>query len=150
MERSETVTQRPWPPLRSKVNLVGDVAEAIAQAAMGQLKTGKTYELGGPDVLTNRDLVERVLRDTNRSNPILPLPTFVGRLLAFPMGILPKPLVTGEQITLMQIDNLVSADAAKDKRTLQGIGIVPRPLDAVLPSYIWRFSPNGQFDRQTA
>lgn len=129
---------------------VGDVAEVIAQAAMGKLKAGATYELGGPDVLTNRELVERVLRDTNRRNPILPLPGFAGQILAFPMSILPKPLVTGEQITLMQIDNVVSAEAAKDKRTLAGMGIVPRPLDAVLPSYIWRFSPNGQFDRQTA
>jgi uncharacterized protein YbjT (DUF2867 family) len=129
---------------------VGDVAEAIARAAQGHLKAGKTYELGGPDVLTNRELVERVLRDTNRTNPILPLPGFVGQVMAFPMGILPKPLVTGEQVTLMQIDNVVSEEATKDKRTLAGIGIVPRPLDAVLPSYIWRFSPNGQFDRQTA
>ena len=87
---------------------------------------------------------------TNRSNPILPLPGFVGRILALPMGLLPKPLVTGEQITLLGIDNVVSAEAVKDKRTLQGIGIVPRPLDAVLESYIWRFSANGQFDRQTA
>jgi uncharacterized protein YbjT (DUF2867 family) len=129
---------------------VGDVAEAIAQAAMGNLKAGQTYELGGPEVLTNRELVERVLRGANRSNPILPLPSFVGRILAFPMGILPKPLVTGEQITLLGIDNVVSAEAVKDKRTLSGIGIAPRPIDAVLPSYIWRFSANGQFDRQTA
>lgn len=129
---------------------VGDVAEAFAQAVAGNLKAGKTYELGGPEVLTNRTLVERVLRYTNRSNPILPLPAFVGKLLAFPMGILPKPLVTGEQVTLMGIDNLVSAEAIKEKRTLAGMGITPRPLDAVLPGYIWRFSPNGQFDRQTA
>jgi NADH dehydrogenase len=129
---------------------VGDVAEAFAAAVQGNLKAGKTYELGGPDVLTNRELVERVLRATNRSNPILPLPAFVGRLLAFPMGFLPKPLVTGEQVTLMEIDNVVSPEAAKEKRTLAGMGIVARPLDAVLPSYIWRFSANGQFDRQTA
>ena len=129
---------------------VGDVAEAFAAAVKGNLKAGKTYELGGPDVLTNRELVERVLRATNRSNPILPLPAFVGRLLAFPMGFLPKPLVTGEQVTLMEIDNVVSPEAAKEKRTLAGMGIVARPLDAVLPSYIWRFSANGQFDRQTA
>ena len=96
------------------------------------------------------DEVERVLRYTNRSNPILPLPSFVGKLLAFPMGILPKPLVTGEQVTLLGIDNVVSPEAVKEKRTLQGMGITPRPLDAVLPSYIWRFSANGQFDRQTA
>ena len=129
---------------------VGDVAEAFAQAVTGSLKAGKIYELGGPEVLTNRTIVERVLRYTNRSNPILPLPGFVGRLLAFPMGILPKPLVTGEQVTLLEIDNVVSPEAVKEKRTLQGMGITPRPLDAVLPSYIWRFSANGQFDRQTA
>jgi NADH dehydrogenase len=129
---------------------VGDVAEAFAQAVRGDLEAGKTYELGGPDVLTNRELVEQVLRGANRRNPILPLPSFVGQLLALPMGILPRPLVTGEQVTLMGIDNVVSAEASTDKRTLEGMGITPRPLDAVLPSYIWRFSANGQFDRQTA
>jgi NADH dehydrogenase len=129
---------------------VGDVADAVAEAAKGNLKAGRVYELGGPEVLSNRTLVERVLRGTNRTRPILPLPGFVGKILAFPMGILPKPLITGEQVTLLSIDNVVSAEVIKDKRTLQGMGIVPRPLDAVLPSYIWRFSANGQFDRQTA
>jgi uncharacterized protein YbjT (DUF2867 family) len=129
---------------------VGDVAEAFGKAAAGELKAGKTYELGGPDVLTNRELVERVLRNANRRNPILPLPSVIGKILAFPMGILPNPLITGEQVTLLGIDNVVSAEAIREKRTLAGMGIVPRPLDAVLPSYLWRFSPNGQFDRQTA
>jgi NADH dehydrogenase len=53
-------------------------------------------------------------------------------------------------VTLLGIDNVVSPEASKEKRTLQGMGIVPRPLDAVLPGYLWRFSANGQFDRQTA
>jgi uncharacterized protein YbjT (DUF2867 family) len=128
----------------------GDVAEAFGQAVMGNLKAGKVYELGGPEVLTNRELVERVLSYANRKNPILPLPLGVGKLLAFPMGILPKPLITGEQVTLLGIDNVVSAEASKDKRTLAGMGIAARALDTVLPSYLWRFSPNGQFDRQTA
>ena len=129
---------------------VGDVAEAVGKAVESELKPGKTYELGGPDVLTNRELVERVLRYANRRNPVLPLPSIIGKILAFPMGILPKPLITGEQVILLGIDNVVSAEAAKEKRTLAGMGIVARPLDAVLPSYLWRFSPNGQFDRQTA
>jgi uncharacterized protein YbjT (DUF2867 family) len=129
---------------------VGDVAEAFGKAASGELKAGKTYELGGPDVLTNRELIERVLRETNRTNPILPLPAGVGKLLAFPLSILPKPLITAEQVTLLGIDNVVSTEAAKEKRTLSGMGIAARPLDAVLPNYLWRFSANGQFDRQTA
>jgi len=129
---------------------VGDVAEAIAAAAQGNAKAGKIYELGGPDVLTNRQLVERVLAETNRTNPILALPAGIGRLMALPMGLLSKPLLTADQITLLGLDNVVSAEASKDKRTLAAFSIVPRPLDAVLPSYLWRFSRNGQFDRQTA
>jgi uncharacterized protein YbjT (DUF2867 family) len=129
---------------------VGDVAEAIAAAAQGKAKPGVTYELGGPDVLTHRELVERVLRDTNRSNPILPLPAGIGTLLALPMGLMPKPLLTADRVTLLGLDNVVSDAANAEQRTLAAFAIVPRPLDAVLPSYLWRFSQNGQFDRQTA
>ncbi len=129
---------------------VGDVAEALAAAAQGGARAGRVYELGGPEIVTHRALVERVLRDTNRRNPILPLPGAVGALLALPMGLLPRPLVTRDQLRLLEADNVVSAEALKDKRTLQGLGIAPRPLEAVLPGYLWRFSPNGQFDRQTA
>lgn len=129
---------------------VGDVADAVVAAAQGEVKPGRVYELGGPEVVSHRGLVERVLRYANRKRPILPLPDFVGSLVALPMQLLPKPLITGDQIRLLSVDNVVSAAASKDKRTLSGIGIAPTPLDAVLPGYLWRFSPNGQFDRQTA
>jgi NADH dehydrogenase len=129
---------------------VGDVAEAVAAAARGEVKPGRVYELGGPEVVSHRALVERVLRHANRKRPILPLPDFVGSLVALPMQLLPRPLLTGDQLRLLAVDNVVSAAASKDKRTLAGIGIAPTPLDAVLPGYLWRFSPNGQFDRQTA
>jgi len=101
-------------------------------------------------VLTYRQLVDKVLAETKRSNPILPLPLWVGALLALPMSILPKPPVTADQVKLLGVDNVVSAQAIAEKRTIAAFGIVPRPLDAVLPTYMWRFAPNGQFDRQTA
>jgi len=129
---------------------VGDVAEMIAAAAEGKAKAGTTYELGGPEVLPHRQLLERVLRYANRTNPILPLPLGVGRLLSIPMGLMPKPLLTGDRVTLLGIDNVVSAAAASEGRTLDAFGIAPTPLDTVLPTYLWRFSRNGQFDRQTA
>jgi uncharacterized protein YbjT (DUF2867 family) len=129
---------------------VADVAEAVAAAATGAGKTGKIYEMGGPEVLTYRQLVDKVLNETKRSNPILPLPLWVGALLAIPMSILPKPPVTADQVKLLGVDNVVSAQAIAEKRTIAAFGIVPRPLDAVLPTYMWRFAPNGQFDRQTA
>jgi len=129
---------------------VGDVAAALAQAATGNAKAGTTYELGGPDVLTHRELVQRVLADTNRRNPIVPLPAGLGTLLAIPMSLMPKPLLTSDRVTLLGIDNIVSQAATDEGRTLGAFDVVPRPLEAVLPSYLWRFSANGQFDRQTA
>lgn len=128
---------------------VGDVAEAVAGAALGKATPG-LYELGGPEVLTYRQLMQQVLRYTNRKNALLPLPLGVGRILALPMGLLPRPLITMDQVTLLGLDNVVSAEAQREGRTLAAFGVAPRPLEAVLPSYIWRFSPNGQFDRQTA
>jgi uncharacterized protein YbjT (DUF2867 family) len=127
---------------------VGDVAQALAAAVAGGAKAGRTYELGGPDVLTNRAIVERVLRETLRPRPILPLPAGLGTLLALPMQLLPNPLLTTDQMKLLGIDNLVSPEAVKDKRTLAGLGIPARAIDTVLPTYLWRFAPNGQFDRQ--
>ncbi|HWA20375.1 MAG TPA: complex I NDUFA9 subunit family protein [Devosia sp.] len=129
---------------------VGDVAQAFADAAEGKARARATYELGGPEVLTHRELVERVLQETGRSNPILPLPSFIGSLLAIPMGLLPNPLVTRDQIRLLGTDNVVSAEATRERRTLAAFGITPRPLEAILPSYLWRFRKHGQFDRQTA
>ena len=129
---------------------VGDVAEAICRAAEGQVKGGKVYEIGGPEVATHKDLVARVLTDTGRNNPLLPLPAGLAKLMAFPLSLLPSPLITGDQVDQLQADNIVSEEARREKRTLAAFDIAPTAMEAILPSYLWRFMKNGQFDRQTA
>lgn len=130
---------------------VGDLAEAIVAGIEGKVAGGRTYELGGPEVSTHHDLFARVLRDTQRTNILLPLPSAVGKLMALPFAILPfKPLVTADQIELLGTDNVVSPQATAEHRTLAAFGVTPTPMDAILPSYLWRFMKNGQFDRQTA
>lgn len=129
---------------------VGDVAEAIARAAEGRVKGGKIYELGGPEVATHKDLVARVLADTGRNNLMLPLPAGLAKLMAFPLSVLPSPLITADQVDLLQVDNVVSEEAKHEKRTLAAFDITPTAMEAILPSYLWRFMKNGQFDRQTA
>lgn len=130
---------------------VGDVADAFTMAAEGGVKTGRIYELGGPEVLTHRELLQRILHETMRHNPLLPLPAAIGKLLAAPLALLPfPPLLTADRVDLLQIDNVVSPEAIKEKRTLAAFGIDPTPMDAILPSYLWRFRKHGQFDRQTA
>ncbi len=128
---------------------VGDVADAIAAAAQGRAP-GNVYELGGPEVLTHRALMQLILRETGRSNLLVPVPAGIGSLLALPLSILPTPVLTGDQVKLLQVDNVVSAQAMSANRTLAAFGVTPTPLEAVLPSYIWRFRRNGQFDRLPA
>ncbi len=130
---------------------VGDTADAFAAAAEGAVRAGRIYELGGPETLSYRDLMERVLRVTGRRNPLLPIPPALGKLMAFPFTLLPfPPLLTGDQVELLQIDNVVSEQAAREKRTLAAFGIEPTPMDAVLSTYLWRFRKHGQFDRVAA
>ncbi|MDB5530928.1 MAG: complex subunit family protein [Devosia sp.] len=130
---------------------VGDVAEAIAMAAHGQVKTGRIYELGGPEVETHKDLLTRILREAGRTPPLLPLPSAVARLLALPFAILPfKPLITADQVELLGTDNVVSEAAMRDKRSFVAFGITPTAMDTILPTYMWRFRQHGQFDRAEA
>lgn len=130
---------------------VGDVAEAFAAAAEGRVKTGRIYELGGPEVLTHRQLLQLILRETGRNRPLLPLPAGVAKLLAAPFALLPfAPPLTADQVEMLQHDNIVSEAAQREQRTLAAFGIAPVAMEAVLPSYLWRFRKHGQFDRAAA
>lgn len=130
---------------------VGDVAEAFAQAAEGQAKPGRIYELGGPQVETHKQLLARIQREAGRNRPMLPVPSGLAKLLALPLAILPfPPLLTGDQVELLGIDNVVSDAAIKDKRTLAAFGITPTAMDKILPNYMFRYRKHGQFDRDNA
>ncbi|MDQ0467181.1 complex I NDUFA9 subunit family protein [Labrys wisconsinensis] len=128
----------------------GDVAEAIAAGVDGRLAPGTTYELGGPDVMSFREVLEFVLKVTQRSRILLPLPFGVAGLLARVAQYAPKPPLTPGQVTLLRSDNVVSAKAAAEKRTLEGIGIAPASAAAEVPAYLWRFRKAGQFEKITA
>lgn len=129
---------------------VGDLALAIAAAAEGAVKGGRIYELGGPEVVAHAELVKRVVAETGRTNPVVPLPASLAKLMAFPLSFLPSPLITADQVELLQTDNMVSEAATRDGRTLAAFGVTPTAMGAILPSYLWRFMKHGQFDRQTA
>ena len=124
---------------------VGDVAEAIARAVEGNAKAGATYELGGPEVRTFRELMEYVLQVTERRRLLLPLPFALAKLKATFLQFAPKPLLTPDQVELLRTDNVVSEDAKRDGRTLGGLGIAPTAMEVVVPSYLWRFRKTGQF-----
>lgn len=129
---------------------VGDVAEAIARAVEGRALAGLTYELGGPDVKTFKQLMEFVLAVIERRRLLLPIPFGLAELQAFFLQYLPKPLLTPDQVKLLRRDNVVSEEAKREGRTLEGLGIEPTAMATVVPSYLWRFRRSGQFRGRAA
>jgi len=126
---------------------VGDVAQTVAKALRGELAAGLPYELGGPEVLTFKQILEYVLQVTDRSRLLLPLPFGLAKAQAKILQLLPNAPLTVDQVTMLETDNVVSDEARAAGRTLEGLGITPAPIEAVVPSYLWRFRKTGQFGK---
>jgi NADH dehydrogenase len=130
---------------------VGDVATAIADAVDGKAKPGATYELGGPEVLSFREIMQIIFEITNRKRMLAPLPFGLAKLEAIFLQFAPGALkLTPDQVELLRSDNLVSEAAKAAGLTLEGLGINPDSLEAIAPQYLWRFRAAGQFQRKSA
>lgn len=130
---------------------VADVAEAIARGIDGRLRGGATYELGGPEVMSFRKCLEEMLEVIQRKRALVSIPWWAasmqGRLFQMMPG---TPLITEDQVRLLRSDNVVSQAAVDDRRTLDGIGIDASTVEAILPTYLWRFRVTGQFRNNVA
>ncbi|MGH6790061.1 MAG: complex I NDUFA9 subunit family protein [Pseudolabrys sp.] len=124
---------------------VGDVAEAIAKAVDGETRGGTVYEFGGPEVKTFKELMQFVLATIERRRLLIPLPFPIARLQAMFLQYLPGAPLTPDQVELLRRDNVVSESARTERRALQGLGIEPEPIAAIVPTYLWRFRRAGQF-----
>jgi len=126
------------------------VAEAIARATVLPEAAGRTFELGGPAVMTFEEVLKLILRETYRSNGLIPLPFFAARAigslaqLTAMVGI--APVLTRDQVVSLQSDNVV-ADGAEG---LTELGIPPTGVEAIAPSYLWRYRRGGQFANAAA
>jgi len=127
----------------------GDVAEAIAHAVDGRATAGTTYELGGPDILTFKELMEITLKTIERKRVLLPLPFPLARLAATFLQFAPGAPLTPDQVEMLKVDNVVSEQAKIERRTLEGLGIGMESIAAIVPTYLWRFRRTGQFRQQS-
>jgi uncharacterized protein YbjT (DUF2867 family) len=133
---------------------VGDVAEAAALALEGAAKPAADYELGGPEVMTLREIIAFVCRATDRRRAIVPVPFGVAKLMAggteiassLSLGLFPRALTTTrDQIELLRHDNLVSPAAVADGRDFRGLGLIAQGVEAIAPAYLYRFRKTGQY-----
>lgn len=125
---------------------VGDVAAAVAKVLGDPAAAGRTYELGGPTVYSFRDLLAFILRETGRMRLLVPVPWFAAKMLGAvgdlqaAVPIIP-PQLTSDQVESLRVDNVVADGAAG----LADLGIAPRAVEAIVPSYLYRYRKGGQY-----
>lgn len=128
---------------------VGDVGKAVALATTLDEAAGMTYELGGPATLTFRQLMELMLAETGQRRFLAPLPFPIARALGsvaeLTAGVVAPPL-TSDQVELLRTDNVVSGAYPG----LLQLGITPATLEAILPTYLYRYRKGGQYADQEA
>jgi uncharacterized protein YbjT (DUF2867 family) len=130
---------------------VGDVATAVADALDGKAKAGSTYQLGGPEVLTMREIMAIIFSTILRKRGLLPVPFGLAKLQALLLQFAPGLFkLTPDQVELLRVDNVVSDAAKAAGLTLEGLGIASDSLEAIVPQYLWRFRATGQFQRKSA
>ena len=125
---------------------VGDVARAAAKVLGDTMTAGKIYELGGAEIMTLKEVMELVLKETRRKRLLLPVPFGLARIKAAVLGLLPRPLLTLDQVRMLESDSVVSEGAL----TLRDLGIIPEAPGAIVPSYLWRFRKRGEFEPATS
>jgi NADH dehydrogenase len=118
---------------------VGDVADAVVAALTRSEAHAQTLELGGPRVFTFRELLAWILETTQRRRPLIEVPPGVARLQARLLERLPGKLLTRDQLLMLARDNVVSPGMGG----LEALGIVPTPVELVVPGYLRRFHPGG-------
>jgi len=118
---------------------VGDVADAVMAAITRDDAAGRVFELGGPRVMTMRDVLGFVLEHTHRRRMMVPLPRALVAIQARLGEWLPTPPLTRDQLILLARDNVVAANAAG----LEALGIAPKAVEAVVPAYLTRYRRGG-------
>jgi NADH dehydrogenase len=153
MARLSPVVPVVGPDTRFQPVYVDDVAAAAAKAALTGAEPG-VYELGGPEVATFRELVQRMLAIVERRRLVVALPFWVARVQAWlfnlaqrlTFGLFTNTILTSDQVRQLAHDNVVAPGA----RGLEALGIKPTAMDAVLESYLYSYRAHGQFDAITA
>ena len=134
---------------------VDDVADAVGVALEDKAHRGRTFELGGPEVMSFKELMQLMLEMIGRHRLLLPVPFGIAGLMgsiAKMVAILPfvEAPITPDQVKLLKRDNVVGKSGEEKIGTLEDLGLVPETMEVILPTYLYRFRKAGQFSPETA
>ena len=120
---------------------VGDIAKSIMAVLEKEEINNNIFELGGPQIFTFKELMKILLNEINKKRFLVPIPFLFAKFQAKILQLLPKPLLTTDQVEMLKYDNIVT----NKYPTLKDLKINPKTIESVLPDYIWRFRKGGQF-----
>ena len=120
---------------------VGDLAAAVSACVIDPTTAGKTYELGGPQRYSFREIYQMIFRETGRRRVLMSVPWGLAKMQGTALGLLPKPPLTADQVETLKTDNVVAPTALG----FRDLGIVPTAAELIVPSYLARFRPGGRF-----
>jgi NADH dehydrogenase len=121
---------------------VGDVAQVVAKAVASPAAEGLTYELGGPAVYSFKELLEFILVETARNRVLAPIPFFAAGWIGKIGDLSPiAPPLTSDQVESLKTDNVANSGLPG----LAEAGVVPTAVEAVVPSYLYRYRKGGQY-----
>jgi uncharacterized protein YbjT (DUF2867 family) len=118
---------------------VGDVADAVRALTLPDAPFGGLYELGGPRVWSFRELLAWMMTQMRRNRPLIAVPDGIARIQARLLELVPGKPLTRDQLAMLSRDNVVAPGAAD----LATLGIVPTPVELVVPAYLARYRPGG-------
>ncbi len=125
---------------------VGDVVKVMVRALNDSNMQGKTYELGGADIYSLREMMQLAAKEARREPWFVDVPDYIAPFNVFFLGLLPNPPITLDQLRMLSKDNVVSDDA----QGLSDLNIAPTSLEAILPTYLHQYRPKGQFAENTS
>lgn len=120
---------------------VGDVADAVVRALESKRAQGKIYELGGPEVVSFREVYDILFQEIDQRQSLMKIGFFPAKVMAFFMGVLPDPPLTRDQVDSLKTDSVVSTGAPG----LEALGVHSTAMDIILPTYLVRYRLGGRF-----
>lgn len=127
---------------------VGDIADAVKNIIdeTGDKFKAKTYELGGPEIVSFKEIYDILLKEINRKRLLVPVPWPLAKIQGAFMGLLPKPPLTLDQVRSLKTDNIVNEHALK----LTDLGVTPTAMESILPQYLKCYKRGGRFGDKKA
>ena len=132
------------PPIANGPKTIPAIISPMTSGSLKRLKISENiFELGGPQIFSFKELMKILLKQIKKKRFLVPIPIPFAKVLGRILQVMPKPLLTADQVELMQYDSVVS----NKYPTLKDLKINPKTINEVLPSYIWRHRQGGQFSK---